>query len=701
MSDHPIEALLRPPVEAWTAGTAAISAGICLLAPWALFMTPGVSWAAAGLFGALALYRGKQAWRIRRYQRSLRRLPRYVMGSKQIPVSDHYLFLGLGFRWDQRHTQRLNDAQRPDAQKYLAMPWHYQKIRALEYRYERARMLAWLWRYTSKDHWLNPLRPLPPVGGDPAIHAVGLLEGEGPVTLPLPERFGHTLVLGTTRVGKTREAELLITQDIRRGDVTIVFDPKGDADLMRRCYSEAKRAGRLEQFHIFHLGYPHLSARYNPVGEFGRVTEVASRISGQLPDQGNSAAFREFAWRFSNVVARALLGLGRKPDYTLIARYVTHIEPLLVEYFHWWLDREGPQNWRDGVRTLEGNDGYFKSLPMALRGRDRHALALVGYTKENGLYDPVADGLRSAFEYDKTYFDKLTSNLLPLIEKLTSGEIGQLLAPDYDDADDDRPIIDWYKIIREGGIVYVGLDALSDAEVAAAVGNSMFADLTSIAGRIYKHGLDHGLPRMKMPTRRVCIHADEFNELVGPEFVPLLNKAGGASFQVTVYTQTWADVEVRFGNKARASQVEGNLNNLIMLRVKSPETAEILTNQLKDTEIRLMTIMTAATDSSQPGSGVEFTSLTRDQITTQRVPLIHNSDLVSLPKGQAFCLINGGQLFKLRLPLPANEDDEMPEDLRAMAADMRARYRTSEQWWVDGGAQKPATSLPEVNGDAS
>jgi len=35
-------------------------------------------------------------------------------------------------------------------------------------------------------------------------------------------------VLGTTRVGKTRLAELLIAQDIRRGEVVIVFDPKGD-----------------------------------------------------------------------------------------------------------------------------------------------------------------------------------------------------------------------------------------------------------------------------------------------------------------------------------------------------------------------------------------------------------------------------------------------------------------------------------------
>ena len=39
--------------------------------------------------------------------------------------------------------------------------------------------------------------------------------------------------------------------------------------------------------------------------------------------------------------------------------------------------------------------------------------------------------------------------------------------------------------------VYVGLDALSDYEVAAAVGNSMFADLTSVAGSLYTVSYTH------------------------------------------------------------------------------------------------------------------------------------------------------------------------------------------------------------------
>ncbi|MBK8187782.1 MAG: type IV secretion system DNA-binding domain-containing protein [Cellvibrio sp.] len=60
----------------------------------------------------------------------------------------------------------------------------------------------------------------------PALHAVGLWEGEVPVYERQSERVTHTFVVGTTRVGKTRLAEILISQDIHNGEVVIVFDPK-------------------------------------------------------------------------------------------------------------------------------------------------------------------------------------------------------------------------------------------------------------------------------------------------------------------------------------------------------------------------------------------------------------------------------------------------------------------------------------------
>jgi hypothetical protein len=118
-----------------------------------------------------------------------------------------------------------------------------------------------------------------------------------------------------------------------------------------------------------------------------------------LPSQGNSAAFREFAWRFTNIIGRAVVALGRRPDYRQITRYINNIEPLLVEYYRHWLAEAAPKGWERDVmeRAANVND---KNLPFELKGRSHEVIALVQYAKENGLYDAVADGLCSAFEYD-------------------------------------------------------------------------------------------------------------------------------------------------------------------------------------------------------------------------------------------------------------------------------------------------------------
>jgi len=664
---------LRPVVEFLPAAVFITGAAHLALQPSVFFpMLPSVAIVTAIAFAALGCWRLGQAWKVCRYQSHLRKLPRYSLDADAIPLSHHKLFLGRGFKWDQRHTQRLVEARNPNAQRYLEQDRSYRLARLMEIKLEHSPVLSWLPRLTKQDRWWNPFRPLPPVGGLPPLHGVGT-EDESDTWMDIGERVGHKLVLGTTRVGKTRLLEVLVSQDIRRGDVVIVFDPKGDIDLLRRMHAEARRAKRLDQFHVFHLGFPDISERYNPVGDFARITEVASRISTQLPAEGNSAAFREFAWRFTNIVARALVGLGRRPDYNTIARYVTNIEPLLTDYYHLWLDNEAPEGWRQAVQRIEGtlND---KNLPMALRGREFHAIALTRYAKEHHLFDPVADGLRSAFEYDKTYFDKLTASLLPLLEKLTTGRIGKLLSPDYADTSDQRPILDWMRVIREQGIVYVGLDALTDSEVAGAVGNSMFADLTSIAGQLYKQGDAHGLPLL--PGHRSVhktIHADEFNELIGNEFIPLLNKAGGAGFQVTAYTQTASDIEAGIGDLAKAGQITGNLNTLIMLRVKNEVTACVLTDQLPKARIYTKLAASQVTDNNDPGTDIDFTTRNEDRLTETEMDMLTPADLIQLPKGQAFALLEGGQLYKLRLPLPG-KDPLLPKDMDEIRRERLTHY---------------------------
>ena len=647
---YPLEALLRPAYELRAAAVSSVGAAAVMISPATFMLTPELAWSFAGLFLCHAAWRSCQGLRILRYRRNLRRLRPYLLTSEKIPWSPERLFLGRGFRWDQRHTQRLREARLPEKQDLLSPG-----------------IGSMIGRYL---HGSAP--ELSPLGGDPAIHGVELMESD--VWMNIADRVGHTLVLGTTRVGKTRLAELLIAQDIRRGEVVIVFDPKGDIDLLRRVYAEAKRAGREGEFFMFHLGHPELSARYNPVGNFSRITEVATRIAGQLPSQGESAAFKEFVWRFVNVMARALVALGRKPDYEQINRYASNVEPLLVDYFEHWLDREAAAaGWREEVESMAIDK---KNLDKGLQSRGVRAVTLVEYARRKKLYDPIAHALASTLNYEKSYFDKLVASLLPLLEKLTTGRIASLLSPAYEEPTDWRPVFDWTSVINLRGIVYVGLDALSDYEVAAAVGNSMFADLTSVAGSLYKYGTGRGLPG-ETAARRIAIHADEFNELIGDEFIPLLNKAGGAGFQVTAYTQTWSDVEARIGSKPKAGQIAGNFNSLIMLRVKEIATAELLIDQLPEVRIVSTILASSVSDTNDPGDFADFASRNEDRITSERAPVLSPSDLVQLPKGQAFALIQGGQLYKIRMPLPDGSHDLlMPENIAVIGNEIKCRYTT-------------------------
>lgn len=703
---YDVEALLRPPVEYVAALSYFSVAFMMLWMPTGLMLVKESALICGSVLLVLGAIRFRQAWKVRKYQAGLLKIKPFTVSSKTLPVSNERLWLGKGFPWDNRHTQRLADLRRKNGRKYLEPSRAYQLARQIEIKYEQARLFniykesyQRFHRFISRQRYNplagavkyvlenNPCLPLPPVGGDPTIHAVGLYEGEQDVSMSLGDRVGHTLVLGTTRVGKTRLAELLIAQDIRRGDTVIVFDPKGDADLFMRMYVEAQKSGRLDNFYFFHLGHPEISARYNPVGTFSRITEVASRIANQLPGEGQSAAFREFVWRYVNVIAKALTALGRKSDYNMILDYGQDIEPLVKDYLSMLAAAADPSGtWRDKVQDIkeafDDSDNREYRVTKELASRDRYVVALLRYCKDEDIMDSVARSLARTFEYDRGYFDKLVSSLLPLMEKLTTGKSAELLSPDYLDQNDTRPIFTWQDVIRTKGIVYVGLDALTDPEVAGAVGNAMFSDLTSLAGYIYKHGAYSGLPDIDIKKTAVNIHADEFNELIGDEFIPMLNKAGGAGFQVTAYTQTWSDVEARLQDKAKAGQVAGNFNTLIMLRVREQATAEMLTKQFDKVEINQLTSISGFVDNSDPNSDQEFSSSTQQRNTTQQVELIHTNHLMTLPKGQCFALLDGGKPYKLRLPLSDSADfDGVPASLVQVADEMRKHYTTNDDWY--------------------
>lgn len=679
---QPLEALLRPPVEWFTSVTAWLVAGIFLSYP-SIFMIPYTDIQKLAIFISLfGLYRFKQGFRVYRYQRNLKRLPNYTMTSQSLPVSRERQFMGRGFLWTTKHTQRLRDLDLNYNLHYKSPSKLFEWVRDKERSWESSFAMKYIAEITKADKWFNPFRPLPPIGGEPCIH--GVSEKESDISIGLQDRVGHMAVIGTTRVGKTRFAEILIGQDVRRGDVVIVLDPKGDSELLKRLFVEAKLANREDDLIVLHLGFPELSHRYNPIGSFTKITQIATRVTNAMPSTGDAASFKDFAWKYVNLVAKALVAMGVKPTYKVVGFYITKLDHLFTRYCdHYFPDVDKNfENWitayiKDNTRT--DKDSGMNKVPT-------RAQALLAYTKKyiddlnhgtlSNIKNDLITDLFAACRLDKTYYDKITASVGPLLEKLTTGEVADLLSPDYENLSDNRPIFDWLQVIRQKKIVYIGMDAMTDTVVSSAVGNAILTDLVSVAGHLYKFKLNHGFEALSskeeaFPTIR--LHADEFNEVIGDEFIPLLNKAGGSGFSVTVYTQTWSDVAARLGSESKAGQVAGNLNTLVMFRTKESSTVEMLLNQLPVVPILRVVPASSSADTPHAEEGVHFRSTNEDRLNHSDQRLIEQNDVLNLPKGQAFCLLEGGKLYKLRMPLPKLTALDMPPSLVQLTEKMRER----------------------------
>lgn len=151
-----------------------------------------------------------QGRRIRRYRKNLRTLPYYAMTPKDIPVSTTAQFMVRGFEWTSTHSQRLKMARMEQTKKELIDDGKlYTRARNHENRHSGR---DWLSKLTQKNAWWNPVAPLSPLVGKTEIH--GVEPNERDIWMELASRVGHMLVEGTTRVGKTRFAEILIQQDI-------------------------------------------------------------------------------------------------------------------------------------------------------------------------------------------------------------------------------------------------------------------------------------------------------------------------------------------------------------------------------------------------------------------------------------------------------------------------------------------------------
>ncbi|MEW5890941.1 MAG: conjugative transfer system coupling protein TraD [Pseudomonadota bacterium] len=430
----------------------------------------------------------------------------------------------------------------------------------------------------------------------------------------------------------TRLYELLTFQAVHSGATVIVFDPKGDKDWERRLRAESKRCGR--DYLYFHLAFPSKSVRLNPLATWNNPSEIGSRISQLLAGEGGGDGFVEFADSTINRVVAGQVMVGLRPTLKSIKHYVEHgVDELLEQCFHvFFVPREGA-NWDAAI------------APYLQKAKSR-VDAMAHYyqercVKERGERNETIDGLITILNYDRDWFSRVIVRLVPLLQRLATGDLGDLLSPDVENLDDPRPVYTMDKIISGRKVLYVGSDTLSNKLGGASTMSMLLADLAAAAGAAYN---------FSEQAADVYLFMDEAAEGINDQAIQILNKAGGAGFKAFIATQTVADFEVRLGKKPKALQVLGNTNNLICGRVRDYETAKVISQIMGETALRK--VSTSHNQGSETeATMIEFRGSVTKSMGEKEAPLVSPDVLTRLPNLQYFAMVAGGRIVKGRLPV--------------------------------------------------
>jgi len=472
--------------------------------------------------------------------------------------------------------------------------------------------------------------------GKAALHKEGAywlhgLAKEDDVDVDLPVLEGHTLIVGATGVGKTRLFDLLIAQSIVRGEPVIIIDPKGDHGLAENARRICEALGQTDRFIYFHPAHPDKSACIDPLRNWNRKTELASRIAALIPSETGADPFTAFGWKVLNDIVNGLIATGQRPNLVQLRRYIEGgPDDLLLKALR--------LHFKTKVRDWESRVGSFVK-----QYKGNLLLAYISFYKAIVIHEVQSvdlDGLISTYEHNREHFQKMVASLIPILSMLTSDPLTELLSPDFDPGHG-KLVTDMARVIRSDKVLYTGLDNLADATVGSAIGSILLADLTAVAGDRYNYGVES--------RKAINVFVDEAAEVINQPTIQLLNKGRGAGFRMFIATQTFADFAARLGDENKARQVLANTNNKIALRVLDAETQQYIADGIP--KIKARTMMIRYGHNVDANIHDTYTASYQEQAAEEEADLIPPAILSELAPLHYFARLSGGRTVKGRLPI--------------------------------------------------
>lgn len=520
------------------------------------------------------------------------------------------IYIGRGFRWSHEMAQLAQEVIRADSDR---------------------------------------LAPPPDIDapGQPWIHGIG--DVDVPHYLPVSDE--HSLVVAYTRWGKTQLFKLLVRQAIARGDAVIVLDPKGDRGLRDAMASACAASGK--DLLVFNPAFPASSVTLDPMTNWDEATELATRISALLGRGTRDQAFTSFAFmQLTNVIHGIHLIKKRATLVRLKRTFDGGLEQLVIDAITAYCNQELDAGWESALSNYQravfassrkGKDQGDDEFGKRMLTPEQEAKALIKFYSEvvsDRKQSPELDGLITTYVHPHDHFQKMIQALMPILTKLTSGPLAELMSSDVRDKDDTRIATDSARIVEQGQAVYVGLNALGNEEVANAIGEILLADLAAVCGARYNYS---------KTSRVVSIFVDEAVEILNEKLILLLNKGGGAQFRLTLAVQGIADIEARLQSRALADKVLNNVSNYIFGRCPSPESQKFFVERTPQVPIR--SVKHGRSTTTQSNDPHAFSAGVTETLEVEKQYAIDEIMLACLPKCEYFAVLGGNRFVKGKFPI--------------------------------------------------
>lgn len=489
-----------------------------------------------------------------------------------------------------------------------------------------------------------------------------------PIILPWADISNHTVVYGTTRVGKTKLMLNNVRQHIIKGDDVTIFDPKGGIkqEVFNKVIEFADESNRLEDIVFVNPLMPSACEYFNPIWGLGD-DEIASLIASTLFP--NPIGDSQFYSGHTSITLKAILYslsfLEKCSDkdgtfviekekqeylkYLKIKKFKNNqinffdkqtgfIDPDIADRVFSEVKEEITTEKMILNRSFITFKDIFHYIKIDRIESLKNTVEKMSFDDDkeryNELYRMKQEALsllEEVLSKPKEFHTKVVTSLSNFLSDISTGALGLVFCSVRI-----NPILTRLCNPDKKLILILQPVPLKIKKVSEFVNKIFIKMFESVYGIVSVSG-------RALSNRRHWLHLDEGESALYPGVESLLNKAAGLGLTLYIYTQSLADLRAKLGEVL--SQIsQDSLNTYIVMRLNDPTSAGEVIKVFGDQTFTETSIV-----SGEGGSRISFSSTTKDLLTRESI--------IRLRVGEGF-LKNKSNTYRVIFPVVPDREEQ-------------------------------------------